>query len=639
MRLVNTRTLRLEQFFKAAKTPPYAILSHTWGDDEVSLQHFQRKTSRSSRKGFSKIQSACQEAHRQGLDYLWVDTCCIDKTSSAELSEAINSMFKWYQRSQICYAFLEDVEQPSVNSSDIRGKCNASETEFTASRWFTRGWTLQELIAPKEVVFYNKYWVSIGEKSTSSELIKKITGIDTFILEGGPLPEVSVGRRMSWAVDRQTTREEDIAYSLMGLFDINMPLIYGEGPKAFIRLQEEILRQSDDHTLFAWRSAPESTIRGTASGLLADHPRNFRNFRSRTIGNSAHVQEVHKDHKDHKDHIVRVWDHKAPQNPITITNRGIHITSRVVDLHAAWNPDQSMILILNCSPGGDTERAIGIYIRRQYEDRYARVRTDELADVRLIHEVDQTRHTVYGLKAGGAEIRGHQFDQPWTTSFDIEQEYLALQRLKDQHSDGGTALLRRYQDAFQLRCNSFTATTIFDAYVLYDVGIWQAHGAWRFFRFDPHSDSRDVIFDTSQEREFALLFRPPNRLDILVVILGVDLVTGKPWVNAVCVDDAELTREGANLAKILKGIRARSQEHRSYSGQKLVLLARKTLYIVVRAQPRLVEGILMHRVRLIGPWPHSWIVFIKRGLIRFAVMFLTVNLVFFMSLNLIIYSF
>lgn len=259
MRLINTKPLRLEEFFRPLKKiPPYAILSHTWGDDEVSLQHFQNTSYRSSRKGFNKIQSACQEAYRQGHEYLWVDTCCIDKTGSAELSEAINSMFKWYQRSQICYALFEDVNRESINLPDIRGTSNDSGTEFAASRWFTHGWTLQELVAPKEVVFYNKNRVSIGEKNTSSELIKKITGVDTFILKGGPLAEVSVGRRMSWAVDRQTTREEDVAYSLMGLFDINMPLIYGEGRKAFIRLQEEILRQSDDHTLFAWRGAPES---------------------------------------------------------------------------------------------------------------------------------------------------------------------------------------------------------------------------------------------------------------------------------------------------------------------------------------------------------------------------------------------
>lgn len=611
MRLVHTKALRLEQFVRASQIPPYAILSHTWGDDEVSLQHFHNTSFRSSRKGFRKIKSACQEAHRQGLDYLWVDTCCIDKTSSAELSEAINSMFKWYQRSQICYAFCEDVTQSSINLPDIRGTGNASEREFAASRWLTRGWTLQELIAPKEVVFYNKDWVRIGEKSTSSELIKKITGIDTFILKGGPLQEMSVGRRMSWAVDRQTTREEDIAYSLMGLFDINMPLLYGEGSKAFIRLQEEILRQYDDHTLFAWRSAPESIIHGTASGLLADHPRDFRNFRSQTIGSP---KGVHEAHTDQKDHIVRVWDRKAPQNPITITNKGIRITSRVIDPHAAWNPEHSMILILNCSPGGDMERATGIYIQRQYEDRYARVRTTELAEVGLGYAGNHARRTLHGFKTGGADIRGHQFDQPWTTSFDIHQESLAWHRVEGQHFDGRTALPLRYQDSFQLRRRSFSATTVFGSYVLYSMGVWQAHGAWRFFRFDPHGKAGDAIFDTSPGRDFALLFRTPNRVELLVVILGVDLVTGKHWVNAVCVDDEELTRQGANMDRILKDIWALHQSQRHYSSQKLALVAGKSLYVMVRAQPIIVEGIRMHRVQLTGPWPYSWVPFIKRGL-------------------------
>lgn len=434
---------------------------------------------------------------------------------------------------------------------------------------------------------------------------------------------------MSWAVDRQTTREEDIAYSLMGLFDINMPLIYGEGPKAFIRLQEEILRQSDDHTLFAWRSAPESTIHGTASGLLADHPRNFRSFRSWTSGNPAGVHDVHTDH------LVRVWDDKAPQNPITITNKGIRITSRVLDLQAAWNPEQSMVLVLNCSPGGDLERATGIYIQRQYEDRYARVRTDELADVRLNHAIVRTSHTLHCLKAGGADILGHQFDQPWTTSFDIQPEYhiqpqySPLQRLEGQHSDDGTAFPQRYQSAFQLRRNSFKTITAFGAYILYSMGISQAHGAWRFLRFDSHSKGKDAIFDTSSGHEFALLYRTPTQLDLLVVILGVNSVTGKHWVNAVCVDDEELTREGSNMAKILKGIRELSQPHQGYSSQSLVLVAEKSLYILVRVQPRLVEGISMHDVHLSGPWPHSWFAFIKERLS--VTIFLIVAVFWFMS--------
>lgn len=620
MRLINTRTLRLENFSKATQTPPYAILSHTWGHGEVSLQQFQNSKIRSRRKGFGKIKSACVEAHRQGLQYIWVDTCCIDKTSSAELSEAINSMFKWYQRSQICYAFCEDVQQESISSPDMAGTFDAPKTEFAASSWFTRGWTLQELIAPKEVIFYNKAWASIGKKSTSSELITQITGIDTFILEGGPLPEVSIGRRMSWAVNRETSREEDIAYSLMGLFDINMPLIYGEGQKAFIRLQEEILRQSDDHTLFAWRSTPESTIRGTASGLLADHPRNFRNFRSQKDDDPT---STHTAGTGDKDHILRVWDHNAPHNPITITNKGIRITSHVVDLHATWNPKQYMILILNCSPGGDVERATGIYVRRQYEDRYARVRTDELAEVRLGKLGDHARDTLHGLKAGGVDIRGHQSDQPWTTSLSIRQECLASQGVEGQHSDvtSGLSLRRRYQDALQLHCSSFRMSNVFGTYILYGMGIWQQHGAWRFFRFDPHSGSKDAIFDTSPGREFALLFRTPNSLDLLIVILGVDLVNGKLWVNAVCVDDEDLTRYGANVAKILKDIRRLSQDRASFSNQKLVLVSGKYLYIVVRIQPRLVEGIPMHRVQLTRPWPFSWTRVMKRG------MFVTVSLI------------
>lgn len=596
MRLINTKTLRLEEFLKAAKTPPYAILSHTWGDGEVSLQSFQNESFRSSRKGFRKIESACQEARRQRIEYLWADTCCIDKTSSADLSEAINSMFNWYKRSEVCYAFCEDVEQSSIQFPDIRGTGNASEKNFAGSRWFTRGWTLQELIAPKEVMFYNKDWIKIGEKSTSSELIRKITGIDTFILEGGPLPEVSVGRRMSWAADRQTTREEDIAYSLMGLFDINMPLLYGEGQKAFIRLQEEILRQSDDHTLFAWRSAPESTIPATTSGFLAEHPRNFRNFRSQSDTN---LGNMHGGYIFHKDHIVRVWDHKAPQNPITITNKGIRITSRVVDLRAAWNPGQFMILILNCSPGGgDTERATGIYVRRQYEDRYARVRTNELADVRLNRGDEDMWRTLHGLKTGGADIRGHQFDEPWTTSLDIRRESLAPQWLEDQDVDTGAELLQRYEGAFQLCQDSFNANTIFGPYILDSVGILQAHSAWRFFRFDPDSKSGDAIFDTSPGCELALLYRTPNRLDLLVVILGVDLVTENPWINAECVDKAHLAREGANIAKILKGIQAMSRTHRRKSDETMVLLQENSVRIGVRVLPRMVEGMLMHRIQL-----------------------------------------
>lgn len=236
MRLINTRTLKLRQFHD--KPPPYAILSHTWGREEVSFQDFQSPYLREKLAGFSKIRSTCKKAYSHGLDYAWVDTCCIDKTSSAELSEVINSMFKWYKNSAIAYAFSEDYPYQKIEKASLI----TTSIGFGHSRWFTRGWTLQELIAPRRLEFYNKSWEKIAEKAAIAKELAVITGIDAFVLDGsGPLQQVSVGRRLSWAANRETTREEDLAYSLFGLFVVNMPLIYGEGGKAFLRLQEHIL--------------------------------------------------------------------------------------------------------------------------------------------------------------------------------------------------------------------------------------------------------------------------------------------------------------------------------------------------------------------------------------------------------------
>jgi hypothetical protein len=164
-------------------------------------------------------------------------SCCIDKTSTAELSEAINSMFRWYREATVCYAYLADVTEAS---------------QIKSSRWFTRGWTLQELVAPATVWFYALDWKYLGSKLDLQSEIRYITGIDTEVLTTGELEMVSIARRMSWAAKRQTTRIEDQAYSLMGIFDVNMPLLYGEGRKAFVRLQEETMKTSDDQSLFAW---------------------------------------------------------------------------------------------------------------------------------------------------------------------------------------------------------------------------------------------------------------------------------------------------------------------------------------------------------------------------------------------------
>jgi hypothetical protein len=194
-----------------------------------------------AKKGFSKIIETCRLARERGLGYAWIDTCCIDKSSSAELTEAINSMFNWYKESAICFAFLSDLPA---------SECEVLENELRRCRWFTRGWTLQELIAPENVEFYDQGWQWRGTKKSLQQELFDITGIDHEILEDSNLlSTIPVARRMSWASTRKTSRVEDRAYSLLGLFDVNVPLIYGEGPKAFFRLQEEIMKQYNDLSL------------------------------------------------------------------------------------------------------------------------------------------------------------------------------------------------------------------------------------------------------------------------------------------------------------------------------------------------------------------------------------------------------
>lgn len=236
----------LVEFF-GGDIPPYAILSHTWGpaSEEVTFRDLIEGTGK-SKPGYRKLTCCREQTERDNLQYFWVDTCCIDKTSSAELSEAINSMWRWYKDSEVCYAYLIDVPE----DTDLEG----DDTPFTRSKWFTRGWTLQELLAPGEVVLFNTSWQTIGTKRELASKISTITGIDTYYLGSGgdDLESASIAERMSWASARKTTREEDIAYCLLGIFDISMPLLYGEGSKAFQRLQEEIMKHSDDQSLFSW---------------------------------------------------------------------------------------------------------------------------------------------------------------------------------------------------------------------------------------------------------------------------------------------------------------------------------------------------------------------------------------------------
>ncbi|GAB1321008.1 HET-domain-containing protein [Madurella fahalii] len=263
MRLLNTRTLELDEFFDRA-IPKYAILSHTWEKREVVFRDMADLGKARVKACFAKIEGACALAASQGYDYVWIDTCCIDKSSSAELSEAINSMWAWYRDSAVCYAYLSDVEKPA----DLGG-----------SRWFTRGWTLQELIAPSRVEFYSKTWDYLGEKQDSSLIttVFQASRVDECVLAGVIRPQyVSVAKRMYWASRRATTRKEDEAYCLMGLFDVNMPLLYGEGSRAFMRLQNEITKITSDQSILAWYCGSDDTGPLTiVSGCYAPSPRCF----------------------------------------------------------------------------------------------------------------------------------------------------------------------------------------------------------------------------------------------------------------------------------------------------------------------------------------------------------------------------
>lgn len=279
MRLVNTETLKLEEFTEE-HIPKYALLSHRWEDDEVTYHDMQLGREQ-SRKGCAKLYDCCRCARNRGISHVWIDTCCIDKSSSAELSEAINSMYYWYATGEECYAYLYDVSCDAfkvVDALEYPDEVSSQQIEFANSVWFTRGWTLQELIAPPKLRFFNNRWEELGTKESFSCLISSQTGIDWQVLIGRVPPwNCSIAQRMSWASKRQTSRLEDRAYSLFGIFNVNMALLYGERESAFRRLQEEIIKHNDDHTIFAWSD------RRAVKSMLAPSPDCFTGMQNQMV--------------------------------------------------------------------------------------------------------------------------------------------------------------------------------------------------------------------------------------------------------------------------------------------------------------------------------------------------------------------
>jgi hypothetical protein len=377
MRLLNSRSLELEEF-PDDRIPRYAILSHRWQDDEVSFQDMQSGGTAIKKAGYPKLKMCCELAFRDGLGHAWIDTCCIDKTSSAELSEAINSMYGWYQNAAVCYVYLFDVHSMAVPVDE----------SFSTSTWFTRGWTLQELIAPENVEFYNSTWHKLGTKHTLEDTISIITNIDVKALQGTGPEHFSIAKKMSWVSNRTTTRVEDIAYSMLGLFGVHMPLLYGEGPRAFIRLQEEIMKQSDDHSIFAWTST-DNTFRG----LLARSPADFRDCSNIVISSS-----------------------RLSRTPYSIKNMGLKITLPLI----AWEMD-TYLVGLDCELESSPDNRIGIFLRALPEEgQYARLaldgRDNEILSSHVIRQ-NQFRKIYVQQKIWGSLLPMDRIYGFWLRSF------------------------------------------------------------------------------------------------------------------------------------------------------------------------------------------------------------------------------
>lgn len=375
MRLLNTGTLRIVHFPNPDTRPPYAILSHVWQGDEASYHEIQALSTHPNPLSAApeKVRRFCAFTRAEGFEWAWLDACCIDKTSSSELSEALNSMFHWYQDAVVCYAYLHDVPDRFDATSATLDDDDLQQS-FVDSAYFTRGWTLQELLAPRLLFFVSHDWTVIGTKHSWAPTIHRATGVDLEVLTlFRPLHKVSLARRMSWAARRCTTRPEDRAYSLMGIFGVNMVTLYGEGAeKAFYRLQEEILKQCiPDQSLFAWgaldlydvisiqtfRPHPDDTFvqepigdTTNAGRLLAPSPDCFACAEDMVPVSQARFAEF-------------LGTHLPPHSVEThITGFGIRVTLPLIPIPD--HPDIVFLAVLSCQHSSLSDSLLCLYLGR-----------------------------------------------------------------------------------------------------------------------------------------------------------------------------------------------------------------------------------------------------------------------------------
>lgn len=404
MRLLNSKSRQLELLH--SNPSRYAIVSHRWGDESEEVLFTDigdQARTESKGKGYDKICGSCDQATKDGLDYVWLDTCCIDKSNSTELGEAINSMYKWYHKSDVCYAYLHDVSDPS---------------KFTESDWFTRGWTLQELIAPKRLKFFTKDWTLIGTREQLVDPIAERTGISREILRSGRIPQdVTISQKMVWAAQRETTKLEDRTYSLLGILGVNMVPVYGVDDGAFEDLQHRIIAKYADQTLFAWyhtvtqpedvemadadpaaepvaepapRPAPEvapdsaegdtSAPSPNTTGLLASSP-------------SQYLKSYEISEADFRKHYVDGIRDYSYRSHFSISNNLVHISAPVKHMEGKiWKA------VLRCSlepPNGDEiQRPLVIYLEEIQPMKYVRIhlpRNEEEAERVGDDETDDTK--------------------------------------------------------------------------------------------------------------------------------------------------------------------------------------------------------------------------------------------------------
>ena len=384
MRLINVETLQLESFL-GNSIPSYAILSHTWGRDGDELSFADLQSGNFSKAGLTiKVSGCLRQAQHDGLSYVWIDTCCIDKTNSVELNEAINSMFRWYEEARVCYAYLAECESPS----GLRDK----SADLPITSWFRRGWTLQELLAPKQLRFYCRDWRPMGDRRDIGPDISKMTGIPfPFLAKYRPLREASVAQRMSWASRRVTKREEDAAYCLLGIFGITMSMNYGERQtRAFERLQRMIMEEIDDDSILAWGlhttdAEPGDPLNSIESaGALAKSPSNF-------VG-CGHIAAFTRD--------------KSSERPL-FTPGYIQANLKLWERDG----DPEIYGILKCGFNNIKRSWIGIPLHREQRDRYIRLqgrRATEFSALELPQEAEVVKIST---------IRGHPTNEEATRVF------------------------------------------------------------------------------------------------------------------------------------------------------------------------------------------------------------------------------